>query len=511
MKNYTHNLSTAVLICFFTLSLAWGSASAARTPDEISGSIYYARPGETGNCSSWAEACDLQTALASAVSGDQIWAASGVYKPTVSANPAATFQLKSGVAIYGGFPAAGGGWESRNWEANPTRLSGDIGTQNINTDNSYHVVTSSGVNATAVLDGFTICDGNASGDWSIFYDRGGGLIQFEGSPTLRNLTFRDNAAAQGGGMYTIDGSPTLTNVSFINNSAGKGGGLAVTASNPVLTDVSFSGNTVNIRGGGMYTDSNSFSTLNRVVFEGNQSVGDNTYGGGMFNSGSRANLTDVTFHNNSSGWTGGAMANWSGSTIMLRSVTFSGNSTRLYGGGMDNSNSSQAVLTNVTFSGNTAQSGGGAMFNDYHCDITLVNVDMVGNSGAEGGAIYNSESTLKLTNSIIWGNLPNQINNWNATTAADHSIIQGGGYPGEGNLTVDPLLLPLGNYFGFTQTYGLSPASPAIDAGSPTTCPSADQRGVFRPIDGNQDGTARCDIGAFELPLALYLPIVIRQ
>ena len=161
----------------------------------------------------------------------------------------------------------------------------------------------------------------------------------------------------------------------------------------------------------MYTDSNSFSTLNRVVFEGNQSVGDNTYGGGMFNSGSRANLTDVTFHNNSSGWTGGAMANWSGSTIMLRSVTFSGNSTRLYGGGMENSNSSQAVLTNVTFSGNIAQSGGGAMINNQLCDITLVNVDMVGNSGAEGGAMYNSQSTLKITNSIIWENMPNQIYN----------------------------------------------------------------------------------------------------
>jgi len=69
-------------------------------------SVRYAKPTATGtgDCSSWANACTLQTALTGAASGDEIWAAAGVYKPTMlSTDRAATFQLKDGVAIYGGF------------------------------------------------------------------------------------------------------------------------------------------------------------------------------------------------------------------------------------------------------------------------------------------------------------------------------------------------------------------------------------------------------------------------
>ena len=62
---------------------------------------------------------------------------------------------------------------------------------------------------------------------------------------------------------------------------------------------------------------------------------------------------------------------------------------------------------------------------------------------------------------------------------------------------------------GPTQTHALVPGSPAIDAGGPV-CTDAngnplltDQRGKPRIIDGNGDGTARCDIGAFE-----FFPVV---
>ena len=61
-----------------------------------------------------------------------------------------------------------------------------------------------------------------------------------------------------------------------------------------------------------------------------------------------------------------------------------------------------------------------------------------------------------------------------------------------GNITgQDPLLGPLQNNGGPTETHALLPDSPAIDAGADTACPAADQRGVARPL-----GSA-CDIGAF--------------
>jgi len=63
---------------------------------------------------------------------------------------------------------------------------------------------------------------------------------------------------------------------------------------------------------------------------------------------------------------------------------------------------------------------------------------------------------------------------------------------------VDPLLAPLGDNGGFVPTHALWPGSPAIDAGSAVECASSDARGVVRPYDGDGDGTATCDIGAFE-------------
>lgn len=59
------------------------------------------------------------------------------------------------------------------------------------------------------------------------------------------------------------------------------------------------------------------------------------------------------------------------------------------------------------------------------------------------------------------------------------------------------------------HTAALHGGSPAIDAGSCQT--ATDQRGVARPVDGNLDGQAQCDIGAYEFePLRLYLPIMRR-
>ena len=111
--------------------------------------------------------------------------------------------------------------------------------------------------------------------------------------------------------------------------------------------------------------------------------------------------------------------------------------------------------------------------------------------------MYNAGRSPIIVNAIFWGNDRDQI----AGDAANisYSDIQGG-YTGTGNIDLDPLLGLLANNGGFTKTHALGEGSPAIDVGNPdpVTCPSTDQRRHLRPLDGNGDGTAICDMGAYE-------------
>jgi predicted outer membrane repeat protein len=172
------------------------------------------------------------------------------------------------------------------------------------------------------------------------------------------------------------------------------------------------------------------------------------------------------------------------------------------------------ALTNVTFSGNTASYGSG-MYNYDHSNPVLTNVTFTGNTaGTHGGGMYNSTSSPTLVNAILWNNTPNQIINESSasTPAVTYSDIQGG-YTGQGNINLNPNLGSLANNGGSTQTHALTAGSPAIDSGSPITCPPTDQRRFPRPVDGNNDGQAWCDMGAYEYGsqlLWMNLPLVIR-
>ena len=83
-------------------------------------------------------------------------------------------------------------------------------------------------------------------------------------------------------------------------------------------------------------------------------------------------------------------------------------------------------------------------------------------------------------------------------------------YPSAHNLLQDPLLTE--PFTGTTYGMMLSPSSPAIDAGTNAVCPATDYRGFPRPVDGNGDGTAICDMGAYEFGASkrLYLPLILK-
>ena len=390
----------------------------------------------------WSNPCNLQYALATLSSaGDELWVKQGTYTP--GNDRTSSFMLKNGVAIFGGFAGAEVSRDQRNFATHVTILSGEIGTAAL-ADNSYHVVVGSGTDSTAVLDGFTIMSGNASENSSASpLSKGGGMYNDKGSPTAANLIFNGNYATFGGGMYNggefnfQDGShPHLTNVTFSGNSASEGGGMRnENYSDPILTNVIFSQNTAIRSGGGMENFYHSSPTLVNVTFNGNTSD------------------------------SGGGVMNWSSSSPILTNVTFHANTAIEQGGGMYNDNGSSPGLTNVTLSGNAALQGGG-LYNAYGSNPVVANSVLHGDSGGE---FFDVSGTRVVT----------------------YSIVQGG-YPGTGNLDADPLLGPLQDNGGLTQTMALLPGSPAINAGDDANCPSSDQRGVERP-QGNH-----CDIGAYE-------------
>ena len=475
-----------VLLVLCTLALTGPTPTAAQR-----GLIYVdADASGVNNGASWADAyTNLQSALAMAQNGDEIWVAEGVYYPGPYVT--STFVLTNGVALYGGFAGIETLRTQRDWTTQVTVLSGDVDgndltdphgvvttTSGITGTNAYHVVTSSGVTGTAILDGVAITAGWAA-DKYYPNDCGGGMNNMNGSPYLTHLTFSGNrafegagmcnrnsssptltdiifsgnwAAIVGGGMYNegYNSSPTLTNVIFSDNwgSLGGGGMYNEGSSAPVLEHVTFSDNQAN-DGGGMYNNFG-YPTLTDVTFEGNQAE---YYGGGMFSDSSSPTLTYVTFESNQAGGYGGGMYNEDYSNPMLTHVTFSGNrafegggvynswygSPRLTnvvfggnsatqaGGGMYSADKSSPTLINAIFSGNWGGDQGGGMYNTRASAPALTNVTFSGNQADEGGGIYNSDnSTTLLVNSVVWGNSSSLVANNNSALTVTYSLVEGG-------------------------------------------------------------------------------------
>ncbi|MBN1491428.1 MAG: hypothetical protein JXA69_16065, partial [Phycisphaerae bacterium] len=208
--------------------------------------------GGRSNGTSWSDAySDLQDALDIVREGHHIWIAEGEYKPTAGTDRTISFALVSGVEVYGGFAGdedpATFDLANRDFVANETILSGDIGVVGDESDNSYHVVVGDNLDASARLDGVTITGGNAGSDVAMDINgAGAGMVNLSASPTLANCIFRGNSAySVGGGMVNVYTScPNLTNCLFTGNAAGAGGGgmFNVEHSDPTLRSCTFSGN-----------------------------------------------------------------------------------------------------------------------------------------------------------------------------------------------------------------------------------------------------------------------------
>ena len=491
------------------------------------------------NGTSWENAYKyLQNALVDAKSSPkpvEIRVAQGTYRPdedTLHPNGTgireATFQLINSVTLKGGY-AGYGQPDPNNWNIDlyKTILSGDLDgndvevsdpcdllTEPTRVENSYSVVTGSGNDKTAILDGFIITASNANGSDPAYPDNcGGGMFNEHGSPTITNCTFIANSASIcGGGMFNYDrssptvinctfngnlvegegsgmwngynSSPTVINCTFRVNSAneiGGGGMYNMTNSSPTVEDCTFIGNSAGSSGGGMVNYDHSSPKVTNCTFSGNSA--NEFRGGGMVNhTSSNPTVTNCTFSANSADDRGGGMSN-SISSPTVTNCTFSGNSAQ-NGGGMDNYESSP-ILTNCAFSGNWANNDGGGMFNNYS-NPKVNNCTFRGNSSENnGGGMYNYGSgpkvnkctmadnnaanglamacdsyqhryprTITMFNCIIWNGSDWLGNNDNSTIRINYSDVQGG-WPGEGNLNKDPCFTdPINNDYHLKSQAG---------------------------------------------------------
>jgi predicted outer membrane repeat protein len=363
-------------------------------------------------------------------------------------------------------------------------------------------------------------------------ESGGGIFN-EAELTLKDSQLYLNAATFGGGAIAnyFPGNLILENVSIYENNANQyAGGIRNVSGSIQGHEVWFDLNTSDT--GGALT--NSFSgviELSRASFSNNHSE---QSGGAIFNgTDAYLALTDSTIISNTAGLNSGGIGNEG--TVDLIRVTITDNQAES-GGGIRNYSAGELSLVNSTLSGNSADLNGGGIYNEgkvfaYHDTIARneASDDPLNPSGS-GGGVFNVEGVkFIIQDTILFANHRKAIfledNDCYGTLLTQHYNLVGtlddcvlDGDQGLDLIGIDPRLGMLADNGGPTWTLALQPDSPAIDAANPAGCfdtsdalLTTDQRGHPLPWDGDADGTARCDIGAFEAPLTIvYLPMTVK-
>lgn len=184
------------------------------------------------NGASWADAFNsLQSALAVASDGGQIWVAEGAYLP--GNTPTSTFLINKNIHLYGGFAGTEVFLGQRgNPAGHPTILSGDVNGDDVaddfvanRGDNVMTVVEiAPGISNATVIDGFTIRNGHADGAWP--QGKGAGILS-TGAPVIRNCLFTQNYAEEQGGAILHNTTSTqsiIIEACIFDKNAGRFGG-----------------------------------------------------------------------------------------------------------------------------------------------------------------------------------------------------------------------------------------------------------------------------------------------
>jgi len=385
-------------------------------------------------------------------------------------------------------------------------------------------------------------DDDSTGDLNVTNTSGKITINGAGSGTSGTIVdgnFTDrvfvvvaNADLEVDGMRIRNGRPgSLGNVTSCPSpgTAEADGGAIQTIGSLTLTHDVLTGNMASGHGGGVVGQGPASISVSATTLSGNIACppgqfGFNSGGGiSQFGSGS-VTIDGSTFSSNSaaSNGVGGGIAFESGTDpdFTITNSTFSNNDART-GGGVDTESDSTFKFFADTFTGNTARSAGAALNNSGGTD-SVVNSTIDNNHGSGGITSGIGQTTFSF--STITRNEGNIVNRDSGTFVLEDSIVADptnggsncngpGAFTSNGNNLFDddgtgcnaigsdlknknPMLGPLQDNGGPTQTRALLTGSPAIDAADDTACAdvakSVDQRGVSRPQG------AHCDIGAYE-------------
>lgn len=364
----------------------------------LDGRTIRVKKGATGAADgeSWPDAFpELQDALQSAQPGDELWVASGIYKPASQGDLNSAFELKADVAIYGGFVGTETERNLRNPdpETNGTVLSGDLLNNDSDEfssrdDNSRNIVIGRDLQQAATLDGFTITNGGTVDSSKSSF--GSGINTLNSPVILKNLRLLDNHGRIAGGCYFTTSTVTLENCHFESNKGGeRGGGIYVFRSQMTATQCQFVENEAS-NGGALHIQETDFigSNLSFIKNQGRN-------GGAIYSQDANAELWNSVLAENGN---------------IEDPGSFVGRGGAIY------SDTCLLQVTNCAFIGNLVKQAGGAIhassdeaINPPEKVVTVVNSTFFGNGVIATGPFpprstvffCNTPSSILLQNSIV--------------------------------------------------------------------------------------------------------------